>query len=156
MSPCAPWNAQAEYLIRSKYWYCTQLTSDSSLTTEKSITPKFIKMKSMMIVTAACLLVLTFTTTAFADLCTDLNTPGSDLSGCVADYASNPESICSGACKDLLFEYADDCLEAQAGGAAAADTYKDGINTVCGDARMGATLFSTISALLMAVFVALY
>ena len=112
-------------------------------------------MKSMMIVTAACLLVLTFTTTAFADSCDDFATPGSDLSDCAEDYASNPESICSDTCKDLLFEYADDCLKDQAG-AAAADTFKDGINTVCGDARMGATLFSTISALLMAVFVALY
>ena len=206
-----------------------QLTSDSSLTTsinpkQKIINPKFIKMKSLMIVTVACFLVLTFTTRAFAVTCTDLSNSGSDLFNCATDYATNPDSICSGTCKDLLFKYADECLGTQAAADAykegintvcepnvcseattpgsdllncirsyatdpdsvcsgdcndelleyadeclgvGADTYKDTLNTVCrgkGDngsaeddaTRMGATLFSTISALLVAVFAALY
>ena len=183
-------------------------------------------MKSMMLVTAACFLVLAFTTTAFAVTCTDFSTPGSDLFNCATNYATNPDSICSGTCKNLLFEYADDCLGTQAAADAykegidnlcdrepdkcseattagsdlfncirnyatdpdsvcsgdckdelleyadeclgvVADTYKDTLNTVCrgkGDngsaeddaTRMGATLFSTISALLVAVLAALY
>ena len=114
-----------------------------------------------MIVTAACFLVLAFTATAFAVTCTDFGTPGTALFDCAADYNTDPKSVCSGDCKDELLKYADECL------GDLADTYKDTLNTVCrgkGDngsaeddaTRMGATLFSTISALLVAVFAALY
>ena len=71
---------------------------------------------------------------------------GSDLATCVADYGATPSSICSGACRDTLEQYGDECLTGDA-----AEQYLDTLDEVCDATTATATLVSTVTALIVAV-----
>ena len=93
-----------------------------------------------------------------SQVCSAFLDASSDLFTCNTDLAANPDSACSGDCRSALEEYVEECLSE-----AAADTFNDNINTVCGETEaeggatsVGATLISTISALMVAVSAALY
>ena len=113
----------------------------------------------MKLIIATCLLVMTITMIESKrekkDVqCQDATDVTSDLYDCLVEYA---KGSCTSDCKTLLEEYADDCL----GSEAAAEAYKDTLDQVCGggdgdDATtVAATLFSTFTALLVAMAAAI-
>ena len=91
-----------------------------------------------------------------SQVCTDFLDTSSDLFTCNANLATNPDSACSSDCREALEEYIEDCLDG-----ATADTFNDSLDRACGDVEgdattVGATLISTVSALMVAVSAALY
>ena len=82
---------------------------------------------------------------AFCNKTTD---PQSDLATCIANYASSPDSVCSGDCRDTLERYGDVCLT---------EEYLDELDQACDDgsdattATATASLASTVTALVVAL-----
>ena len=101
---------------------------------------------------------LLFFSLSSADNCTDFTDTNSELFRCNVELGQSSSSACEGNCRSVLEQYANDCLTA-IGGAAAAQAYKDRITALCGGGSSAAgigstTLLTTVSALLFAVYTA--
>jgi hypothetical protein len=118
-----------------------------------------LKMIGGSIITGWCLLLLfSFTEcgassqvakrqSAFCNL-TDTD---SELYKCTSDFREGSSSVCQGSCRSVLRRYADTCLQPY--NRDAASEYKDDLKELCAS---GPTLLPTLSAILLALSLALY
>ena len=108
------------------------------------------------LITGVCLLALTFTITE-SDALTqrfvkkqDVNcvNPGDDVQACVdaADATPfNKDAVCTARCKSALAEYFEDCFDVSR------DEFNEEYDKECSAAGTVATLFTLVSAVLVAV-----
>ena len=110
-------------------------------------------MKTSMMIVGVCLLLLSAATADELEKkqsidCLDLKP---DILTCLNNFESTSDAVCSSECRSALTEYYEDCF-----GDLGLETFKEGYKTLCGDAAtIGAALFTTISAVLVAVATAL-
>ena len=77
--------------------------------------------------------------------------PNTDTLTCVRNIQRSPNALCSSECRSVLTEYYEDCI-----GDVGLETFKTEYDNLCGDAAtVGAVLFTTVSAVLVAVTTAL-
>ena len=112
-------------------------------------------MKTSMVIIGACLLLFTAVTADELEKKQSLNCLNlkPDLVTCLNNFEGDSDDIdvCSSECRSGLTEYYKDCV-----GDLGLQTFEQGYKLLCGDAAtVGATLFTTISALLVAVATAL-
>ena len=108
-------------------------------------------MKTSMVIIGACLLLFTVATADELEKKQSLNCLSSEVTNCLTNFQGGSDAACSSACRSALTDYYEDCLDG-----IGLDTFNQGYETLCGDAAtVGATLFTTISAVLVAVATAL-
>jgi hypothetical protein len=73
---------------------------------------------------------LLFFSLSSADICTDVSDTNSELFRCQMEFTQRSSSVCEGNCRSVLEQYADDCISA-IGGATAAQSFKDSIDSFC-------------------------
>lgn len=106
-------------------------------------------MKTALVIIGACLLLLTAVTADELEKkqsidCLNLKP---DLVTCIANFEGDSNDVCSSDCRSALTEYYEDCI-----GTLGFETFKQTYAILCGDAAiLGATIFTTISAVLVAV-----
>ena len=106
-------------------------------------------MKTTLVIIGVCFLVLTVATGNELEKKQDLDCKNldADLETCNNNFQNNSKAVCSSACKSALTEYYKDCLNS-----VGLDAFNEGYGLLCGDAlTVGATLFTIISAVLVAV-----
>jgi hypothetical protein len=89
-----------------------------------------LQLKKMNALTFSGVFLLLFFSLSSADICTDFTDTNSDLYRCNVELIQRSNSACEGNCRSVLEQYADDCLNAT-GGRAAAQAFKDSLDSVC-------------------------
>ena len=99
-------------------------------------------MRTSLVITGACLLLLAVANADKLEKKQNPNCSNSEARTCLTNLGTGSNRACSSACRSAITEYYD-CT-----GGVGLDDY----NALCGDAAtVGATLFTTISAVLVAV-----
>ena len=111
-------------------------------------------MKTSLVIFGACLLLLTVTTAdelGKKQACLDCLDLKPDLVTCISNFEDFSEDVCIAECRTALTEYFEACI-----GGLGFEAFKQGYALLCGGAvTVGATLFTTISAALVAAATAL-